>query len=164
MIDPELKDYIEIVLGSQLKHLTSLAENQAMALRAIEMNTTTQITRLNGQVEGLWKKVDELQEQHKERIFTIEKEESARQAADMSVVSQMKSMEESQKVRWENYRREKEQEMKDKSADDENQAVINNTVKQLDTKFDRLTWLVASAVILIILYGVFDLLKYRVAP
>jgi hypothetical protein len=162
MVDQELKEWFEAVVGTQLRHLTALVESQGMALRSIEMNTTTQITKINAQVEAIWKKVDDLQQQHKDRVFTIEKEEAARQSSDMSILAQVRSMDESQKIHLETQRREHEAEEKERSRRDEEQAVINSMVRNLDTKIDRLVWLLASTIILIVVYGVFELLRLRV--
>lgn len=145
MIDATLKEYLELTVSRELSRLATLVETQASTLRAIEINSTRQITELTGEIDNLWGAIKSIRDEHKEKLFTIEKEEGQRQAADITIDNKIKSVEDSQKFNWKTLTEQRNKEKEELSQRWEKQAEINQSIQTIN----RLLWMIISIMLTI---------------
>lgn len=157
MIDPALKEYLEFTVSKELNRLASLVETQASTLRTIEINSTKQITEINGEIENLWGAIESIRSEHKERIFSIEKEEGQRQMADITIENKIKSVDDSQKLNWKTLTEQRNKEKEELSQRWERQAEINQSIQTIN----RLLWTIIGILLTVGITYVWNLIISR---
>lgn len=147
MIDPALKEYMDMVIVAELRRLSTLVTDQGSALKNIEISTSRQITELSASIRV-----------HQEEIDHIKEDVNA-------LADQVRRVGDSQKFNWKTLSEERKQERdaqarrdQEQAKKDQDQALINQTVVNLNTKIDRAVWLIASTITLIIIYGIAELI------
>lgn len=89
------------ILIGDVKHLTSLTESTLQKVNEMDLRYSTSMATVNKDIEHLQQRIENIEQEQESRLFTIEKEESARQAADLSISNALSTYRENQATLWE---------------------------------------------------------------
>jgi DNA-binding ferritin-like protein len=120
-MDAELKDFIALSIESlkvELSRLSATVDNTARSVREIEIKSMTRTSELQKDVENI--------------------------RSEMSEVKQaVKSLNDSQKFKWKTLSEEREDERKEQAKKDEEQAVINQSMRTVN----KLLWIILGVLL-----------------
>src|SRR5262245_34033389 len=86
----DFREFLSLSLDNVLKEMSRLAglvERNDQSIRTIELNTNTRMATMQKDIDNLYEEVEAAK-----KFNSIEKEEGARQAADLSLQSEIKTV------------------------------------------------------------------------